>query len=81
MAVDMPIPGYRTVSTGNLRLWDAFPEDEINLDLFNKAEFKDSFESKRFADEITAVLYPNDSTDTGKELRLRQQYFFVSASL
>eukprot|EP00435_Cladocopium_sp_Y103_P033112 s1995_g8.t1 len=81
MAYDNPIPGFDTYNTNNLRLWRACPSKEFDLDKFSAAHFADSVESRRKAEDLSAVLYPNDATYEGKELRLRQQYFFVSASL
>jgi len=80
-AYDNPIPGYDTENTTNLRLWDARPIEELDLDAFNAGDYVESIESKRMADAIVSVLYPNDATPEGKLLRLKQQYFFVSASL
>lgn len=81
VACDVPIPGYRTRTTSNLRLWDCEPMQEFDLDAFNAGEYEEAVISRRKADEIVAVLYPNDATEEGKELRLKQQYFFVAASL
>lgn len=81
VACDVPIPGYHTSTTSNLRLWDCEPTQEFDLDAFNAGEYEKAVASRRKADEIVAVLYPNDATEEGKELRLKQQYFFVSASL
>ncbi|KAL4459172.1 hypothetical protein ABPG75_014037 [Micractinium tetrahymenae] len=80
-AYDGPIPGYKTKTCSNLRLWDALPTTELDLQAFNAGDYVKAVEQKRKADEITAVLYPNDATEEGKELRLKQQFFFVSASL
>ncbi|GAB4814799.1 hypothetical protein N2152v2_001845 [Parachlorella kessleri] len=80
-AYDVPIPGYGTKTVGNLRLWDALPVEELDLEAFNKGDYIQAVAAKRRADDITAVLYPNDATQEGKELRLKQQFFFVSASL
>ncbi len=81
VACDVPIPGYRTTTTSNLRLWDCEPMEEFDLEAFNAGEYEKAVLNKRKADEIVAVLYPNDATAEGKELRLKQQYFFVAASL
>ena len=81
VACDVPIPGYHTSTTSNLRLWDCEPTQEFDLDAFNAGEYEKAVVSRRKADEIVAVLYPNDATEEGKELRLKQQYFFVAASL
>ncbi|CAL1137287.1 unnamed protein product [Cladocopium goreaui] len=81
MAYDNPIPGFDTYNTNNLRLWRACPSKEFDLDAFSSAQFQDAITQRRKAEDLSAVLYPNDATYAGKELRLRQQYFFVSASL
>jgi len=81
MAYDNPIPGFDTYNTNNLRLWRACPAKEFDLDAFSAANYTESVEQRRKAEDLSAVLYPNDATYEGKELRLRQQYFFVSASL
>jgi starch phosphorylase len=81
VACDVPIPGYRTTTTSNLRLWDCEPMEEFDLEAFNAGEYDKAVLNKRKADEIVAILYPNDATEEGKELRLKQQYFFVAASL
>lgn len=81
VACDVPIPGYHTSTTSNLRLWDCEPTQEFDLEAFNAGEYEKAVLSRRKADEIVAVLYPNDATEEGKELRLKQQYFFVAASL
>eukprot|EP01023_Acetabularia_acetabulum_P010479 TRINITY_DN14767_c0_g3_i4.p1 TRINITY_DN14767_c0_g3~~TRINITY_DN14767_c0_g3_i4.p1 ORF type:complete len:878 (+),score=208.77 TRINITY_DN14767_c0_g3_i4:58-2691(+) len=80
-AYDNPIPGYNTQNTTNLRLWDARPIEELDLDAFNAGDYIESIEGRRMADAIVSVLYPNDATAEGKLLRLKQQYFFVTASL
>mmetsp|Transcript_21955 Transcript_21955/g.37564 ORF Transcript_21955/g.37564 Transcript_21955/m.37564 type:complete len:868 (-) Transcript_21955:290-2893(-) len=81
MAYDNPIPGYGTTTTTNLRLWDAQPLSEFDLASFNAGDYEKALEQRDKAEAISAVLYPNDSTPEGKELRLKQQYFFVAASL
>ncbi|CAE7945113.1 glpV, partial [Symbiodinium necroappetens] len=81
MAYDNPIPGFDTFNTNNLRLWRACPSKEFDLDAYNSAQFSNAIDQRRRAEDLSAVLYPNDATYEGKELRLRQQYFFVSASL
>jgi starch phosphorylase len=80
-AYDCPIPGWKTENCGNLRLWDALPAQELDLNAFNKGKYIEASEAKRKADAIVSVLYPNDSTPEGKQLRLQQQFFFVSASM
>ncbi len=81
MAYDTPIPGYDTFNALNIRLWSAKPSMEFDLEHFNKGNFFESVKDRQSAEQITQVLYPNDNTPEGKELRLKQQYFFVSATL
>mmetsp|Transcript_11767 Transcript_11767/g.47517 ORF Transcript_11767/g.47517 Transcript_11767/m.47517 type:complete len:927 (-) Transcript_11767:43-2823(-) len=81
VAYDVPIPGYRTFNTLNIRLWSATPSREFDLENFNKGDFYKSVEERQRAETITHVLYPNDNTEKGKELRLKQQYFFVCATV
>ena len=81
VAYDVPIPGYKTFNTLNIRLWSAAPSKEFDLDKFNQGDFYKSVEARQKAEAITHVLYPNDNTDKGKELRLKQQYFFVCATI
>jgi starch phosphorylase len=78
---DVPIPGYRNDIVNTLRLWSAAATDEFNLDEFNAGSYDQAVAAKNEAENITMVLYPNDATESGKELRLRQQYFLASASL
>ena len=78
---DMPIIGYNTDNIGTLRLWQAEPIEEFDFDLFNDQKYDKSLKAKNNAENISRVLYPNDSTNSGKLLRLKQQYFFSSASL
>jgi glycogen phosphorylase len=78
---DMPVPGYRNETVNTLRLWNAEATDEFNLDEFHAGDYTDAVAAKNRAELITMVLYPNDSSVQGKALRLRQQYFLVSASL
>ena len=77
---DLPIVGYRN-AVNSLRLWSAKAVDEFDLADFNKGSYVEAVESKVLAENLTKVLYPNDNTMAGKELRLRQQYFFVACSL
>ncbi len=78
---DTPIPGYENGSVNTLRLWKATATDEFDLDEFNAGSYPESVAAKNAAEHITMVLYPNDSSENGKELRLRQQYLLASASL
>ncbi|HHJ81075.1 MAG TPA: glycogen/starch/alpha-glucan phosphorylase, partial [Candidatus Tenderia electrophaga] len=78
---DVPVPGYRNGTVNTLRLWSAAATDEFNLDEFNAGDYTESVASKNEAEHISMVLYPNDASENGKELRLRQQYFLASASL
>jgi len=78
---DVPIPGYQHGPVNTLRLWKAAATDEFNLGEFNAGLYPESVAAKNTAEQITLVLYPNDSSENGKELRLRQQYFLASASL
>jgi starch phosphorylase len=75
------VPGYRNDTVNSLRLWKATATDEFDLDEFNAGDYAEAVESKNDAEHITMVLYPNDASENGKELRLRQQYFLASASL
>lgn len=77
---DLPIVGYSN-SVNTLRLWSAKADDEFQLDDFNKGSYVEAVENKVLAENLTKVLYPNDNVLAGKELRLRQQYFFTSCSL
>ncbi|WP_053979639.1 glycogen/starch/alpha-glucan phosphorylase [Marinagarivorans algicola] len=81
LAYDMPIPGYNTQTVNTLRLWKATATDEFNLNEFNAGDYAEAVAEKNLAEQITMVLYPNDASENGKELRLRQQYFLASASL
>ena len=78
---DVPIPGYRNDTVNTLRLWKSEATDEFNLDEFNAGSYTEAVAQKNLAEQITMVLYPNDASENGKELRLRQQYFLASASL
>ena len=78
---DMPVPGYRNDVVNTLRLWKAEATEEFNLDEFNAGSYTDAVQARTRAEQITMVLYPNDQSEQGKELRLRQQYFLASASL
>ena len=81
VAYDTPIPGYKTFNTLNIRLWSAQPINQFDFKHFNSGDFYKSIEERQKAEQITQVLYPNDKSHLGKELRLKQQYFFVSATL
>ena len=78
---DMPILGYNNKIVNTLRIWDAEPIVDLGLDSFDKGDYKKAVEQENLARNIVEVLYPNDNHMAGKELRLKQQYFFVSASL
>jgi len=78
---DMPVIGCKTKHIGTLRLWQAEPVEEFDFELFNQQKYLEASSEKTFAEDISRVLYPNDDTREGKKLRLKQQYFFSSASL
>lgn len=78
---DMPVPGYRNNTVNTLRLWKASSTNEFRLDQFNQGSYTEAVASKNEAEQISMVLYPNDVSENGKVLRLRQQYFLSSASL
>ena len=81
MAYDIPIPGYQTSTVNNLRLWTARSTRELDLGDFNRGDYIEAVREKQESETISKVLYPNDTPLQGKELRLKQEYFFVSASL
>ncbi|CAK7564378.1 MAG: Non-essential glycogen phosphorylase [Sporothrix epigloea] len=82
VAYDVPIPGYATPATNNLRLWSSqAASGEFDFQKFNSGDYESSVADQQRAETISAVLYPNDNLDRGKELRLKQQYFWVAASL
>uniref|UniRef100_A0A060T314 Alpha-1,4 glucan phosphorylase n=1 Tax=Blastobotrys adeninivorans TaxID=409370 RepID=A0A060T314_BLAAD len=81
VAYDMPIPGYSTSNVSNLRMWEARPHEEFDFSKFNAGDYESAVRDQQRAETITAVLYPNDNFYSGKELRLKQQYFWVAASL
>ncbi len=81
MAYDIPIPGYRNHTVNNLRLWSARAAEDFNFQSFDAGEYMRAVEEKQSSETISKVLYPNDKNFSGKELRLKQQYFFVAASL
>ena len=78
---DIPVPGYQNGTVNTLRLWKAAATDEFDLGEFNAGSYAESVAAKNVAEHISMVLYPNDASENGKELRLRQQYFLASASL
>lgn len=78
---DMPIPGFRNKTVNTLRLWKAAATNAFDLNEFNAGGYSEAVAAKNMAEKISMVLYPNDSSENGKELRLKQQYFLVSASL
>ncbi|KAG9292050.1 hypothetical protein G9A89_017950 [Geosiphon pyriformis] len=81
IAYDVPIPGYGTKNCINIRLWSSKPKKQFDLGRFNEGEYEQAVQEQMKAENITAVLYPNDNHMVGKELRLKQQYFWVAASL
>ncbi|KAI1281179.1 glycosyltransferase family 35 protein [Xylaria sp. FL0933] len=82
VAYDVPTPGYDTPTTNNLRLWSSkAASGEFDFQKFNNGEYESSVADQQRAETISAVLYPNDNLERGKELRLKQQYFWVAASL
>ena len=81
MAYDTIIPGYDTMATNTLRLWSAKATQEIDLGAFNRGNYFAAVETKNHSENVSRVLYPDDSTDSGRELRLHQEYFFCSASV
>jgi len=81
MAYDVPVPGYGTETVNNLRLWAAKAAREFDLRHFNDGNYERAVQERNATESISKILYPNDVCELGKELRLKQQYFFVSASL
>ena len=81
MAYDYPIPGYDTGTVNNMRLWAAKASRDFDLKYFNEGDYIRAVEDKNDSENLSKVLYPDDTTEMGRELRLKQQYFFVSASL
>jgi starch phosphorylase len=82
VAYDVPVPGYGTRTTNNLRLWSSkAASGEFDFQKFNAGEYESAVADQQRAETISAVLYPNDNLDRGKELRLKQQYFWCAASL
>ena len=78
---DVPVIGYHTDNVGTLRLWQCEAEEELDFDAFNQQDYARALTEKNRAEDITRVLYPNDSTREGKRLRIKQQYFLSSASM
>lgn len=78
---DNPIPGYGNHTVNNLRLWAAKSTEDFNLTFFNNGDYMKAYETKTITENITKVLYPNDNIEQGRELRFKQQYFFISCSL
>jgi len=81
VAWDVPIPGFKVDNVNNLRLWQATATDEFDLDYFNNGDYVRAVEHKNISENISKVLYPNDNVHLGRILRLKQEYFFVSATL
>ena len=81
MAYDTPVPGYDNDTVNNMRLWSAKASRDFDLKYFNEGDYIKAVEDKTISENLSKVLYPDDSTEMGRELRLQQQYFFVSASL
>lgn len=81
VAWDIPIPGYKVANVNNLRLWEATATDEFDFEYFNSGDYVKAVEQKNISENISKVLYPNDNMHLGKVLRLKQEYFFVSATL
>ncbi|MGV3662139.1 MAG: glycogen/starch/alpha-glucan phosphorylase [Prosthecobacter sp.] len=78
---DIPIVGYDSSTVNVLRLWQAQADEDFNFKVFNEGSYVDALREKAIAETVSKVLYPNDATESGKELRLVQQYFFVACSL
>lgn len=78
---DIPVPGYNTKTVNFLRLWDSRASDDFDFQIFNEGGYVEAVREKAEGESISKVLYPNDKTESGKELRLVQQYFFVTCSL
>lgn len=78
---DVPIPGYGTKTVNFLRLWESRGAEKFNLQAFNEGGYSEAMQDRYFGETVSKVLYPNDSTESGKELRLVQQYFLVACSL
>ncbi|MGB0749379.1 MAG: glycogen/starch/alpha-glucan phosphorylase [Magnetospiraceae bacterium] len=81
MAFDVPVSGFGTEHVSNLRLWSAKSSRDFDLSYFNEGNYMDAVRTKTLSENLSRVLYPNDKTQRGQELRLMQEYFFVSASI
>jgi starch phosphorylase len=81
MPYDIPIPGYKNDVVNTLRLWSARANAEFDFDYFNHGDYEHAVQKKIFSESISKVLYPNDNVSQGKELRLKQEHFFTSASM
>lgn len=81
VAWDIPVPGYQIDNVNNLRLWQATATDEFDFDYFNSGDYVKAVEKKNISENISKVLYPNDNVHLGRVLRLKQEYFFISATL
>ncbi|MDQ7982070.1 glycogen/starch/alpha-glucan phosphorylase [Paraburkholderia sp. SARCC-3016] len=81
MAYDTVIPGFATSATNTLRLWSARATEELDLSAFNQGDYRRAVDAKNMSENVSRLLYPDDSTSAGRELRLRQEYFFVSATM
>src|SRR5262249_8946346 len=78
---DTPVPGYRNATVNTLRLWSARATEEFDLRYFNEGDYQRAVEETAESQDLHKVLYPNDNVFEGRELRLKQEYFFVSATL
>jgi starch phosphorylase len=78
---DIPVPGFGTTTVNFLRLWESRAPEEFDFDAFNRGGYEEAVREKNMSETVSKVLYPNDKTESGKELRLIQQYFFVACSL
>lgn len=81
MPYDTPVPGFQNDVVNTLRLWSARSSEEFDLQYFNDGDYEHAVYDKMFSENISKVLYPNDATSTGRELRLKQEYFFTAASI
>ncbi|HTL48833.1 MAG TPA: glycogen/starch/alpha-glucan phosphorylase [Verrucomicrobiae bacterium] len=81
MPYDIPVPGYKNDVVNTLRLWSARGSEEFDLEYFNTGDYERAVYNKMFSENISKVLYPNDANSLGRELRLKQEYFFTAASI